>query len=455
MTTSDAPPPDDETCCVVTDAGAGPGAGAGAAPAATAGAGVGAPPLRLELFKVLPPADAYARLEPYLVRAERTETIPTEEALGRVLAEDLRAPSALPAFPRSTMDGFAVRAADTHGASESLPAYLRVRGEVFMGRAAEVRVAAGDAVRIATGGMIPGGADAVVIVENTQEVDAHTIEVVRPVAAGENVIQVGEDITAGEALLTRGHGLRAQDLGGLLALGLTRVRVAVPLTVGILGSGDEVVPPDQEPGPGQVRDINSYTLASLVRRAGHRPRLFGVVPDEEEALRRTARAALEGSDVVIVSAGSSVSTRDLTSRVIASLGAPGILVHGVALKPGKPTILAVAGTKPVFGLPGNPVSCIVTFDLFVAPALARLGGEAPRPAGRAVTARLTRNIPSIPGREDHVPVRLERRDGGILAHPVFGKSNLIYTLVKSEGLVTVPLDRGGLSEGDLVEVRIL
>jgi molybdopterin molybdotransferase len=449
MSTEPPLTPDDEACCVAT----GPTPGPQAVPAG----GPTAAPARpvLDLFKLLTPAEAYARLEAYLPREPRTEDIATEAAVGRILAEDLRAPAALPAFPRSTMDGFAVRAADTHGASESLPAYLHVRGEVLMGRAADVRVGAGDAVRIATGGMMPPGADAVVIVENTQEVDGHTVEVVRAVAGGENVIQVGEDVTAGEELLGRGHVLRAQDVGGLLALGLTRVRVVAPLTVGILGSGDEVVPPDQEPGPGQVRDINSYTLASLVRRAGHRARLFGVVPDVEETLQAAARAALRESDVLILSAGSSVSTRDLTARVIAALGAPGILVHGVALRPGKPTILAMAGPKPVFGLPGNPVSCIVTFDLFVAPALARMSGQTPRPAGDTVAARLTRNIASMAGREDHVPVRLERRDGGYLAHPVFGKSNLIYTLVKSEGLVTVALDKGGLREGELVEVRIL
>ena len=406
-----------------------------------------------ELFNVLPPADALAALEAHLPRSTRSQRVAIVEALGRVLAETLRSPSDLPGFARSTMDGFAVRAADTYGASESLPAYLSVRGEVLMGRSPDVRVGSGDTARIATGGMIPEGADAVVMVEHTQAIDDATIEVMRPVAPGENVIQVGEDVEKGALLLSPGHTLRPQDLGGLLALGITSVEVAAPIRVGILASGDELVPADQEIATGQVRDINSHTLAALVRQAGHEPMILGIVPDVYEAIRDAARRGLEAADVLIFSAGSSVSTRDMTADVIASLGAPGVLVHGVALKPGKPTILAVANGKPVFGLPGNPVSCIVTFDLFVRPVLARLSGAASPPRAY-VSARLARNVASIPGREDYVHVRLERRDGEMWAEPVFGKSNLIYTLVRSEGVVRIDLDRGGLARGDLVEVTL-
>ena len=406
-----------------------------------------------ELFNVLPPAAALAALEAHLPRRVRSRRVATVEALGRVLAETLRSPSDLPGFARSTMDGFAVRAADTYGASESLPAYLSVRGEVLMGRSPDVRVGISDTARIATGGMIPEGADAVVMVEHTQAVDDATIEVMRPVAPGENVIQVGEDVEKGALLLSPGHTLRPQDLGGLLALGITSVEVATPLRVGILASGDELVPADQEIAAGQVRDINSHTLAALVRQAGHEPLILGIVPDVYEALRDAARLGLEAADVLIFSAGSSVSTRDMTADVIASLGEPGVLVHGVALKPGKPTILAVANGKPVFGLPGNPVSCIVTFDLFVRPVLARLSG-ATSPARAYVSARLARNVASIPGREDYVHVRLERRDGETWAEPVFGKSNLIYTLVRSEGVVRIDLDKSGLNRGDAVEVTL-
>jgi molybdopterin molybdotransferase len=352
------------------------------------------------------------------------------------------------------MDGFAVRAADTFGASEGVPAYLEVVGEVLMGHAPGVGLGLGlgQCARIATGGMLPPGADAVVMVEQTQEVGPTTIEAYRAVAAGENVVQVGEDVRGGDSILSAGHTLRPQDIGGLLALGVTELQVARRLRVGVLSSGDELVPPDQTPGPGQIRDINSYTLLGLVERLGHTAWLAGLLPDDATALLHAAEQALAASDLLILSAGSSVSTRDMTAQVIDQLGRPGVLVHGVSLKPGKPTILAVCAGKPVFGLPGNPVSCMVTFDLFVAPVLARLCGAA-QPPRRTVTARLARNIASATGREDYIQVRLQpTSDGGFEAMPVFGKSNLIYTLIRADGMLKVPLDAGGLAAGAPVEV---
>jgi molybdopterin molybdotransferase len=411
-----------------------------------------------ELFTVLTPPAALAELLRALPqRAEgdaEVDEIATSEALDRVLAEDVASPCDLPTFRRSTMDGFAVRSADTFGATESLPAYLEVVDEVLMGRPATKPLGRGECARIATGGMLPGAADAVVMVEQTQEVGPTTIEALRPVAPGENVVQIGEDVRAGEPVLSRGKALRAQDVGGLMALGITRVRVARRLRVGIVSGGDELVPPDRAPGPGQIRDINSYTLASLIHRDGHIACLAGIFPDEYSALEDAARRALADNDVVILSAGSSVSARDMTAQVIDALGRPGVLVHGVSLKPGKPTILAVCSEKAVFGLPGNPVSCMVTYDLFVAPALAYLSGAptitSPR---RTVSARLSRNIASTTGREDYVQVRLERHaDGSLDAIPVFGKSNLIFTLIHADGMLKIPLDVGGLEAGTPVEV---
>lgn len=405
-----------------------------------------------ELFRVLPPDDACRILLENLRPSPERERVPIAQALDRVLAADVISPTDLPTFPRSTMDGFAVRAVDTYGASEGLPAYLTVVGESPMGQAPSVRVAPGQAVRISTGAMLPQGTDAVVMVENTQEIGNNTIEVLRPVAPGENVVQIGEDTVRGERVLPRGHILRPQDLGALAAVGVVHVEVAPRLRVGVISSGDEVVPPDVEPAPGQVRDVNTYTLTALTHRLGHVPVAYGIIRDDPEALRRAARRAWEECDVVILSAGSSVSTRDMTAQAIASLGEPGILVHGVSLRPGKPTILAVAGGKPVFGLPGNPVSCMVTYDLFVAPALYHLSGCPAPPARHKVWARLTKNIASAPGRVDYVQVRLEERDGELWAEPVFGKSNLIYTLVRADGMVRVGLDRGGLSSGEMVAV---
>lgn len=413
-----------------------------------------------EFFNVLPPDEARDLLLRHIWPLADPEVIATEAALERVTATALHAPHPLPAFRRSTMDGYAVRAADTHGAGESLPAFLQVVGEVGMGRAADVALRPGEAALVHTGGMIPDMADAVVQVEHTQRVGGpagdfpHEIEVLRAVAAGQNVIQVGEDVAPGAAILPAGHILRPQDLGGLLALGLTETPVARRPRVAILATGDEVVPPSIPPGPGQIRDINSYTVAGQVAQAGGVPRVRGIVPDDFAALRAAAVAALAESDMLVMSAGSSVSVRDMTVRVIGELGAPGVLLHGVATRPGKPTIVGAVDGRPVLGLPGNPVSAMIQFDMFGVPAIYRLQGVATMPRHGRVWARLARNVPSESGREDYVPARLEETDGELLVVPVFGKSNLIYTLVQADGLIKVPLNRGGLLAGDLVEVRL-
>ncbi len=344
-----------------------------------------------ELFDVHTPPDAWRTFSAAFQPVVRRERIAVVDALGRVLAADLTASHDLPSFPRSTVDGYAVVARDTHGASASLPAYLDVVGEVPMGQAAAVALDEGQCAIVHTGGMIPADADAVVMVEHTQQVSApnqstnqpiyqsttfspNTIEVYRPAAAGQNVIQVGEDVRQGEAVLPAGHRVRPQDIGGLLALGIVEVEVAARPRVAILSQGDEVVPPDQEPGPGQVRDINSHTLAALARQAGAEAVTCPIVPDRLDALQGAAAQALAQADVLVMSAGSSVSVRDMTAQVIDGLGRPGILVHGVSVKPGKPTILAVCDGKPVFGLPGNPVSAMVIFDRHA---------DDSQPAGRA------------------------------------------------------------------------
>lgn len=414
-----------------------------------------------ELFTVLTPAAAWERFcehypappEVPLLEEAKLQIIPTWDALDRVLARALISPQDLPEFPRSTMDGYAVCAADTHGASPGLPALLTVIGEAAMGRAATQPVAMGEAVLVHTGGMIPPGADAVVMVEQTQRVDDESIEVFKPVAAGEAVLAIGEDVRRGQQLFAPGHTLRPQDIGGLLALGIVEVTVAAKPRIAIISTGDEVIPPTATPRIGQVRDINSYTLAALVQQAGGEPLPRGIVPDDRTALEEAARSAFAAADMVIFSAGSSVSYRDMTVEVIEGLGAPGVLVHGVSVKPGKPTILAVCNGKAVFGLPGNPVSAMVIFDLFVRPAIRRfLGGEAP-PRTR-LRARLARNVNSTTGREDYVQVRLEDRSGETWAVPVLGKSNLIYTMVHSQGTVVVPLDSNGFAAGEWVEVTL-
>ena len=407
-----------------------------------------------EFLNLLTPDEALTtllqRLEPHV----EPEGVPTHESLGRVTAENLASPDDLPAFPRSTMDGYSVRATDTFGATEGLPAYLELVGEVPMGQPPQVRLSAGQAATAYTGGMLAEGGDAVVMVENTQTVDETMIEVLRPVATGENVVQAGEDVRSGEQVLPVGHVIRPQDIGGLLALGMTEVAVARRPRVAIVSTGNELVPPDRKPGPGQVRDINTYTIAALVQACGGVPVTMGLVEDDYESQRAAAVEGLRRGDVLVFSAGSSVSSRDMTAEVFVGLGQTGLLAHGIAHKPGKPTIVALLDGKPAFGLPGNPVSAVVVFDMLVRPTIYTLCGCDRPPRRPTVVARLLRDVASVTGREDHVQVRLVNQNGALCAEPIFGKSNLIYTVVRADGSITVPMDKGGLYAGEEVEVRV-
>jgi molybdopterin molybdotransferase len=333
-----------------------------------------------------------------------------------------------------------------------------------MGEAAAVELATGEAAIVHTGGMIPQTADAVIQIEHTQVVAAaqrplapplpFEIEVFRPVAVGQHLLQVGEDVAPGAEILPAGHWLRPQDLGGLLALGIVALEVVQRPRVAIVATGDEVVPPDATPQAGQIRDINSYTIAGQVAQAGGVALLEGIVGDDFAALQGAASAALAKSDMLVMSAGSSVSVRDMTVRVLDGLGEPGVLLHGVATRPGKPTIVGVAGGKPLLGLPGNPVSAMIQFDMFGTPALYQLQGVSRPPQRGVVWARLGEHVASESGREDYVPARLEASAAGLVAVPVFGKSNLIYTLVNADGLIKVPLNKAGVLAGEMVEVRL-
>jgi molybdopterin molybdotransferase len=406
-----------------------------------------------EFFNVQPTGEALEMLLAKWSPARRTLSFDVRPAVGRVLAGAVYSPENLPAFTRSTMDGYAVRAADTAGASASLPAYLRVAGRVPMGAPSAVVLTVGEAVEIHTGGMLPAGADAVVMVERTQPLGDAEIEVLAPVAPGENLVQVGEDVRQGDMILPAGHRLRPQDIGGLLGVGVVQVDVAGFPQIGILSCGDELVMPETAVSPGQIRDINAYTLAALLAEAGAEPVLLGIARDNLADFTEKARAGLDGVDMLIITAGSSVSVRDLTTEVISGLGKPGILQHGLAVRPGKPTILAVCDNKPVIGLPGNPVSALLVARQIVLPLVRHwLGQGAFRPA--RVQAVLGRNIASTTGREDSVPVRLVEQDGVLTAEPVFGKSNLIYTLVNADGLVVIPLNSGGLKAGTTIMVDL-
>ncbi|MHB8984405.1 MAG: molybdopterin molybdotransferase MoeA [Eubacteriales bacterium] len=410
-----------------------------------------------ELFKALTVSEAREVLAAHLPEGRRAEKVPLLDSLGRILAAAVKAAEDVPGFDRSTMDGFAVRARDTYGATESLPAYLDLAGEVLMGERPPGETGAGQACRIATGGMLPPGADAVVMVEYTEDLDGRTIGVTRPVAPGENVVKKGEDISAGMVALPGGHRIRPQDLGLLAAVGCTEAEVAAPLKVGIISTGDELVDPSLTPEPGQVRDINSYALHGAVRSGGGLPVLYGIVRDEYEELKDVLEQAISANDLVLISGGSSVGVRDVAARVIDSLGRPGVLFHGIAVKPGKPTVGAVVEGKPVFGLPGHPASAMVVFELLVAPLLRR-GDYADAGCeglpGFPVRALITRNLRSAAGREDFIRVRLCIKEGKIFAEPVLGKSGLISTMVRAGGLARIPAGKEGVEAGEEVEVKL-
>lgn len=410
-----------------------------------------------ELFKLMSVEQAWEVFSKNIQFSEaEREEIPVINALGRILAEDVISGVNLPGFSRSTMDGYAVRARDTFGASEAMPAMLDVAGEVLMGQDAPIPVNPGQAVRIATGGMLPEGADAVVMVEYTEQLDSNTILIVRPVAPGENIVRQGEDISAGQVLLRGGTPIRPQEMGAMAGIGVISCLVNRKPRIAILSTGDEIVEPGQEPGPGQIRDINSFALGGLVEEAGGQAVQFGIIDDDFDHLLQVVKKALAESDIVIVSGGSSVGTRDVTSAVINSLGKPGVLVHGVSVKPGKPTILAVVENKPVIGLPGHPASAMVLADIFLVPLIRACSGKGlTSPERRTVRAVMGRSMASASGRVDYIRVAL-RKDGELFrAEPVLGKSGLISTMINADGVVIIPMAKEGLEAGEEVEVRLV
>ncbi len=405
-----------------------------------------------EFFQVLD-IDAVLALKERFERLD-SEKAPLNKALGRVLAENIVAPSDLPGFNRATMDGFAVRAASTYGASEGNPAYLEVVGSVIMGKAPAFSVGSGQAARIATGGMLPEGADSVVMLEHTDNLDVNTIEVHRSVSPGQYMVAKDEDMAQGRLLLTSGKPLRPQEIGLLAAIGRQAVMVYKRPKVGIISTGDEVVPCEADPALGQIRDINSHTLSALVREAGAQPVAYGIVSDRYEALYAAFECALEENDMVLVSGGSSVGTRDLTLDALEALEQSRILFHGVSIRPGKPTILARCGTKSFWGLPGHVASAMVVFMVLVRPLLDYIGGRLPREPVR-VRARLSRNLASVQGRVDFVRVRLTSKNNEPWAEPILGQSGLIRTMVEADGLVAIDMNSEGLDQGTWVEVTLI
>jgi molybdopterin molybdotransferase len=387
----------------------------------------------------------------------RKEPLPLEETLGRICAGDILSPENLPPYPRSTMDGYAVRAKDIFGASEKLPAYLEVSGEVYMGEFPEHGPKPGACYAIATGGILPPGTDGVVMLEHTVAIDESMIEVLQPVATGANIIAVGEDISANDILLPAGHQIRPQDIGLLAGVGLNSITVFRRVRVGIISTGDEIVSSAEEPPPGKIRDMNSVSLAAQVRSMNAAPTFYGIATDEEESLTSLVREAKAANEIVLLSGSSSVGTRDLGEKVIEKMGSPGIIVHGVSVKPGKPVIIARADDTMIFGLPGHPVSAAVAFDLFVRPAILHLSGiiNDGLPRQRTIKARLKRNLSSASGRTDFVRVQVRSIAGSEPeAHPILGKSGALSTMVKAHGYIEIAEKLQGLKEGEIVEVKL-
>lgn len=407
-----------------------------------------------EFLKLIPPSAALQNLfsrNPGVINS--ILDVPLEDSFGFVVAKDIYAPHPLPNFPRSTVDGYAVISSATFGASESFPVYLNIIGEGRMGQKSSYVIENDQVVLIHTGGMIPENADSVLMLEDTQKVSENEIEIKKATAPGENILSVGEEIATGDVVVSAGTRIRSVEIGGLKALGVKKIKVRAKPKIGIISSGDELIDDEHELQLGQVRNVNSFLLSTLISIWGGHPIDYGIVKDDLDSLTALAKIVIKECDFVVITAGSSVSARDITSRVINQLGEPGVIVHGVNIKPGKPTILAVCSDKIVVGLPGNPVSAYVSANLFVRPIIEYLL-QMDKKVRPTIKAKLTLNLASKAGREDWVPVKVKQTSSEVSAVPLFIKSNFILSLIKADGLICIDADRTGLESGEIVDVYL-
>ena len=378
------------------------------------------------------------------------ESVGLDEAVGRVLAEDITATEYVPDFDRSTVDGYALKARDTFGCSDAIPALLTLRGEVLMGESADFELDEGECCYVPTGGAIPKGADCCVMIEYSENFGDGTVGISKSGAPGQNMIFRGDDVFPGKTVLKKGRVLASQDIGALAACGTVSVPVVKKLTVGIISTGDELIPPEEKPRAGQVRDVNSYMLSSMLTTFGVKCTNYGICVDNEAKLSETVTKAVSECDAVLISGGSSVGVKDATCRMIEGMGE--LLLHGIAMKPGKPTIMGKCGDKPLVGLPGHPVAAYFVTRLFVLPLLSRLmGREEPT---YTVTARLTESVGANHGRAQYACVHLRYENGGLVAEPVRSKSGLITTLAGADGYFCIDRDCEGLPKGAEVSVTV-
>ena len=402
------------------------------------------------MLYVKTPEEVLALIETEFENIAQRETVSLVDAMGRVLAEDITATEYVPDFNRSTVDGYAVRSRDTFGCTDAIPAILTLQGEVLMGQGADAALQADSCIAVPTGGAVPEGADAVVMIEFTEDYGDGTIGVLKSVAPGQNMIFRGDDVYPGKPILEKGRVLSSQDIGALAAIGRVRVPVVKKLTVGVISTGDELVPPEVTPGPGQVRDVNSPMLEAMLGAFGVNVINYGIVIDNETLLSEKVHKAVSECDAVLLSGGSSVGVKDAACRIIESMGK--LLLHGIAIKPGKPTILGKAGRKPLVGLPGHPVAAYFITKLFVLPLLSKLMGR--KQAAYTTTAKITENISANHGRAQYHCCRLERKEGELYAYPIRGKSGLITTLAGADGYFCIERDCEGLPKFAQIQVTI-
>jgi molybdopterin molybdotransferase len=370
----------------------------------------------------------------------------------RILAEDITAPEDIPGFRRSTVDGYAVHSTDTAGADETLPVFLKMRGSVEMGKTADFNLSHGECAYVPTGGMIPDGADAMTMVEYS-EAFGNEIAIYENVAVGVNIVGIGEDMQKGAILLQRGTKIRSQEIGALAAAGITEVPVYVPLRLATISSGDELIPPSDLPHPGEIRDVNTFALRALAEESGFHITSSQTIKDDEGLLEAAVKDAMQTSDIIVLSGGSSQGTKDMTELVFSHLARPGVFTHGLAIKPGKPTILGYdQQTETILvGLPGHPVSALVVFRVLISWLSQRLTGQKePFP----IPARISCNLAGSPGRTCYQPVALRTCEGGYLAEPIFGKSGMLCTLTGSDGFIIIDQNKEGLKKGEAVQVIV-
>jgi len=407
----------------------------------------------MEFFKVVSVNDARVLIQNEFGNYQMgSEEVSLLQAQGRQLSEDVVSDINVPEFDRSTVDGYAIQVEDSHGATESIPSILEVLGEVLMGETPNHEVRSGQAVYVPTGGMMPMGATGMVMIENTEKMDQETVLLFKPISKGENMVFKGEDIKIGQVALQAGRRIGPNEIGVLASLGIKNVKVIKRPKVYILSTGDEVIDLDEELQMGKIRDINSYALSAMIREMGAEVAGREIVKDNYDLLMNGVRNALKEADIVLLSGGSSVGTRDYTHKVITDLGGKGVLAHGLSIKPGKPTIIGDGQGKLIVGLPGHPVSSIVVFKAIVQPYIQSLL-KAPSHS-TMVEAITTHNFPSSPGKETYHMVTLKEEDGKILATPSFGKSGMITLLSSSNGYIVIAEHEEGIDKGEKREVYL-